>query len=62
MVAKWTWIPPPDEGEDMLAFPRGAEIREVVETDRDWLVGTYAGSKGVFPAAYVRTVGAVTMA
>lgn len=53
------WLPKPDS-KDELAFPRGAEIREVWEMD-DWLLGSYAGDKGLFPRNHVVVLRQVTM-
>lgn len=38
---------------DELAFPRGAEIREVEDINGDWYLGYYCGVGGLFPAPYV---------
>lgn len=60
LLARWAWLPA--EGvTDELTFPRGAEIREALEISREWYMGAYAGSKGVFPSNYVVTLGMVTM-
>ena len=39
---------------DELSFPRGAEIREVVDINGDWCWGRYAGRLGLFPGGYCR--------
>jgi RING-type zinc-finger len=52
LVARWAWLPA-DGVEDELSFPRGAEIREALDISREWAVGAYAGSTGVFPSGYV---------
>ncbi|KAG6007802.1 hypothetical protein E4U21_005522 [Claviceps maximensis] len=51
--ARWAWYPQAGS-EDELLFPKGAEIREVEDVNGDWFSGTYMGSKGLFPAPYVR--------
>ncbi|MCJ1374224.1 hypothetical protein MMC20_005456 [Loxospora ochrophaea] len=59
-LAQWSWWP--GEGvTDELAFPKGAEIREAEDINRDWFWGCYAGKKGVFPGQYVKVLGVVTM-
>jgi hypothetical protein len=52
----WSWYPKAGEGRDELLFPRGAELREVVDVNGDWFHGVYMGAKGLFPAPYVRVV------
>ena len=52
-VALWSWWPA-EESNDELAFPKGSEIREVVDVNGDWFFGAYMGTKGLFPAPYVR--------
>lgn len=50
--SKWAWYP--QEGaRDELLFPRGAQVREIVDVNGDWFFGTYMGAKGLFPAPYV---------
>ncbi|KAF6837266.1 RING finger domain-containing protein [Colletotrichum plurivorum] len=50
-VASWAWFP---KAADELFFPKGAEIREIEDVNGDWFFGVYMGSKGLFPAPYVR--------
>lgn len=52
-LAQWSWWPA-EESEDELAFPKGGEVREVVDVNGDWFFGAYMGTKGLFPAPYVR--------
>ncbi|CAJ2509829.1 Uu.00g057290.m01.CDS01 [Anthostomella pinea] len=52
-VALWSWYPAPG-AEDELLFPKGAEVREVVDENGEWFFGVYMGDKGLFPAPYVR--------
>ena len=59
-LAKWGYIPQ-EGGTDELEFPKGAEIREVEDINGDWYWGCYAGSKGLFPAPYLRVLDVVTM-
>ena len=56
--ALWSWWPQ-DGADDELAFPKGAEIREVDDINGDWFWGVYCGRKGVFPSNYGRVVGVV---
>jgi hypothetical protein len=51
-VARWAWYPA-EGAEDELLFPKGAEIREIEDINRDWFHGVYMGAKGLFPAPYV---------
>ena len=53
-LALWSWYPKEGEGANELLFPRGAEVREVVDVNGDWFHGVYMGAKGLFPAPYVR--------
>ena len=47
----------PQEGvADELAFPKGAEIREVEDINGDWFWGCYAGAVKLFPGSYVRVL------
>ena len=47
----------PQEGvTDELAFPKGAEIREVEDINGDWFWGCYAGAIKLFPGNYVRVL------
>ena len=56
------WSYWPKEGVvDELAFPKGAEIREVEDINRDWFWGCYAGRKGLFPGNYVKVLDVVGM-
>ena len=59
-LAKWGYIPQ-EGGTDELEFPKGAEIREVEDINGDWFWGCYAGSKGLFPAPYLRVSDVITM-
>ncbi|MCJ1400800.1 hypothetical protein MMC11_004008 [Xylographa trunciseda] len=60
VLALWTYLP--EEGAtDELSFPRGAEIREAEDINRDWFWGYYAGAKAIFPASYVKVLGVATM-
>lgn len=51
-IALWSWYPAAD-ADDELMFPKGAEIRECKDVNKDWFHGTYMGKKGLFPAPYV---------
>jgi hypothetical protein len=54
-VAAWAWYP--DSGaDDELAFPKGAEIREIEDMNGAWFHGVYMGAKGSFPAQFVRVL------
>ncbi|KFY96050.1 hypothetical protein V498_02939 [Pseudogymnoascus sp. VKM F-4517 (FW-2822)] len=55
-VALWSWYPKEGEGANELLFPRGAEVREVVDVNGDWFHGSFMGTKGLFPAPYVRVL------
>jgi hypothetical protein len=55
-VAMWAWYPQEGEGANELLFPRGAEIREVIDVNGDWYWGVYMGVGGLFPAPYVRVI------
>ncbi|KAJ9154944.1 RING finger domain-containing protein [Pleurostoma richardsiae] len=52
-TARWAWYPAPG-ADDELLFPRGAEIREIEDVNGEWYHGVYMGTKGLFPAPYVR--------
>ncbi len=54
-VARWSYFPDQAGAKD-LCFPKWAEIREVEDINGDWFGGVYAGSKGVFPGAFVMVV------
>lgn len=57
VLARWPWYPKEGaEGEGELLFPRGAEIREVVDVNGDWFWGVYMGETGLFPSPYVRVL------
>ncbi|KAL1880693.1 hypothetical protein Daus18300_001307 [Diaporthe australafricana] len=51
--ARWAWYPAPGNNDELL-FPKGAEITEIEDANGEWFHGTYMGSKGLFPAPYVR--------
>jgi Variant SH3 domain len=51
--AVWSWY---TKAEDELLFPKGAEIREMEDVNGDWFFGCYMGSKGLFPAPYVKVI------
>lgn len=53
VAALWAWYPQVGS-DDELPFPKGAEIREVEDVNGDWFFGYYMGTKGLFPAPYVR--------
>jgi len=56
-LARWSWWPKEgQEGDGELLFPRGAEVREVVDVNGDWFWGVYAGVGGLVPSPYVRLV------
>ena len=55
-LALWSWYPKEGEGANELLFPRGAEVREVVDVNGDWFHGSFMGAKGLFPAPYVRVL------
>ena len=62
MRAQALWSYWPQIGaQDELAFPKGAEIWEVADINKDWFWGCYAGAKGLFPGNYVRVVENVTI-
>ena len=44
------------KSKDELAFPKGSEVREVVDVNGDWFFGAYMGTKGLFPAPYVKVL------
>lgn len=53
--AKWSWYPKEGtEGDGELLFPRGAEIREVIDINGDWYWGVYGGVRALLPSPYVR--------
>ncbi|PIA94348.1 hypothetical protein CB0940_08417 [Cercospora beticola] len=45
---------PKEEDRDELAFPKGAEFREVEDLNADWSVAVYAGRVGLVPKNYTR--------
>lgn len=51
--ARWAWYPAPGNSDELL-FPKGAEINEIEDANGEWYHGVYMGSKGLFPAPYVR--------
>lgn len=51
--ARWAWYPAPGNNDELL-FPKGAEITEIEDANGEWFHGIYMGSKGLFPAPYVR--------
>ncbi|KAI5465644.1 hypothetical protein BGZ63DRAFT_479490 [Mariannaea sp. PMI_226] len=51
--SRWAWYPKAGS-DDELMFPRGAEIKEIEDVNGDWFFGSYMGSRGLFPAPYVR--------
>ncbi|KAL9046605.1 MAG: hypothetical protein Q9214_000601 [Letrouitia sp. 1 TL-2023] len=55
VLALWSYWPQ-DGAQDELAFPKGAEIQEVEDINRDWFWGCYAGAVGLFPGNYVRVL------
>ncbi|KAL9614311.1 MAG: hypothetical protein Q9167_001194 [Letrouitia subvulpina] len=59
VLALWSYWPQ-DGAQDELAFPKGAEIQEVEDINRDWFWGCYAGAVGLFPGNYVRVLEKVT--
>lgn len=55
VLALWGWWPQDGKaGENELAFPKWAEIRECEDVNGDWYAGVYCGDRGLFPSAYVR--------
>ena len=48
---------PGEEVKDELAFPKFAEMREVIDINGDWFFGVYCGEKGLFPGNYARIIG-----
>lgn len=52
-MARWAWYPKAGVDDELL-FPRGAEISEIEDINGEWCHGTYMGTKGLFPAQYVR--------
>jgi len=56
VFAHWPYFP--DEGApDELLFPKGAEVREVLDINGDWFWGVYAGATGLFPGNYGQILG-----
>ncbi|KAF1808823.1 hypothetical protein P152DRAFT_496942 [Eremomyces bilateralis CBS 781.70] len=53
--AHWGWFPEA-EATNELAFPKGAEIREVEDINGDWFWGVFCREKGLFPANYGRVL------
>lgn len=51
--ARWAWYPKAGSDDELL-FPRGAEIKEIEDVNGDWFFGSYMGTRGLFPAPYVR--------
>lgn len=51
--ARWAWYPKIGSDDELL-FPRGAEIKEIEDINGDWFFGSYMGTRGLFPAPYVR--------
>ncbi|KAM0347126.1 hypothetical protein ACHAPU_005065 [Fusarium lateritium] len=51
--ARFAWYPKAG-ADDELLFPRGAEIKEIEDVNGEWFFGAYMGSRGLFPAPYVR--------
>lgn len=52
-LALWSWYP--EEGAlDELSFPRGAELKEIVDINGEWSYGVYMGAQGLFPSPYVK--------
>lgn len=51
--ARWAWYPKAGSDDELL-FPRGAEIKEIEDINGDWFFGSYMGTRGLFPAPYVR--------
>jgi hypothetical protein len=39
---------------DELLFPRGAELKEIVDVNGYWYYGVYMGAQGLFPSTYVK--------
>ncbi|KAJ4019978.1 hypothetical protein NW752_005079 [Fusarium irregulare] len=52
-TARFGWYPK-EGADDELLFPRGAEIKEIEDVNGEWFFGAYMGSRGLFPAPYVR--------
>lgn len=55
VLALWSYWPS-DSVTDELAFPKGAEIREVEDINGDWFWGVYCGRRGLFPGNYARVL------
>lgn len=53
--ARWAWYPAAENSDELL-FPKGAEITEIEDANGEWYHGVYMGSKGLFPAPYVRVL------
>ncbi|KAK7717651.1 hypothetical protein SLS64_003146 [Diaporthe eres] len=53
--ARWAWYPAPGNSDELL-FPKGAGITEIEDANGEWYHGVYMGSKGLFPAPYVRVL------
>lgn len=53
VAARWAWYPATGAADELL-FPKGAQICEVEDANGEWYHGVYMGSKGLFPAPYVR--------
>lgn len=55
--AMWPWYPKEGaDGDGELLFPRGAEIKEVVDVNGDWYWGVYMGQQGLVPSPYVKVL------
>ncbi|KAF9771154.1 hypothetical protein IL306_011257 [Fusarium sp. DS 682] len=52
-TARFGWYPR-SGADDELLFPKGAEIKEIEDVNGEWFFGAYMGSRGLFPAPYVR--------
>ncbi|KAG7436106.1 E3 ubiquitin-protein ligase CHFR [Fusarium oxysporum f. sp. raphani] len=52
-TARFGWYPRPG-ADDELLFPKGAEIKEIEDVNGEWFFGAYMGTRGLFPAPYVR--------
>ncbi|KAJ4268622.1 hypothetical protein NW762_002689 [Fusarium torreyae] len=52
-TARFGWFPKAGSDDELL-FPRGAEIKEIEDVNGEWFFGAYMGSRGLFPAPYVR--------
>lgn len=56
-TARWAWWRTEPDATDELLFPKGAEITEIEDANKEWFFGVYMGAKGLFPGAYLKMTG-----